>query len=71
MKPKLRSQAMVEPTSSHRRITVAEYYDMARTGLIAPDARVELIEGAVVPGGLTAIPGVAAATVDLSEILSG
>ena len=49
MQPKLRSQAMVEPTSSHRRITVAEYYDMARTGLIAPDARVELIEGEVVP----------------------
>jgi Uma2 family endonuclease len=38
----------VESTSSHRRITVAEYYDMARTGLIAPDARVELIEGEVV-----------------------
>ena len=40
---------MVEPTSSHRRITVDEYYDMARSGLIAPDARVELIEGDVVP----------------------
>ena len=49
MQPKLRSQAMVEPTSSHCRITVAEYYDMARTGLIAPDARVELIEGEVIP----------------------
>lgn len=49
MRSKLRSQAMVEPTSSHRRITVAEYYDMARTGLIAPDARVELIEGEVIP----------------------
>lgn len=49
MRPKLRSQAMAEPTPSHRRITVAEYYEMARTGLIAPDARVELIEGEVVP----------------------
>ncbi|MFZ0552971.1 MAG: Uma2 family endonuclease [Steroidobacteraceae bacterium] len=39
---------MVESISSHRRITVAEYYDMARTGLIEPDARVELIEGDVV-----------------------
>lgn len=39
---------MVDPTSSHRRITVDEYYDMARTGLIEPDARVELIEGEVV-----------------------
>lgn len=39
---------MVEPTSSHRRLTVDEYYDMARTGLIGPDERVELIEGEVV-----------------------
>lgn len=48
MQSKLRSQAMAESTSSHHRITVGEYYDMARTGLIAPDARVELIEGEVV-----------------------
>lgn len=48
MQPKLRSQAMVDATSSHRRITVDEYYDMARTGQIEPDARVELIEGEVV-----------------------
>lgn len=41
---------MVDSTSSHshHRVTVDEYYDMARTGLIAPDARVELIEGEVV-----------------------
>ncbi|HEV2271948.1 MAG TPA: Uma2 family endonuclease [Steroidobacteraceae bacterium] len=39
---------MVEPTSSHRRLTVDAYYDMARTGLIGPDERVELIEGEVV-----------------------
>ncbi len=31
-----------------RRITVAEYYRMAEIGLLAPDARVELIEGAIV-----------------------
>lgn len=48
MRPKLRSQAMAESISPHRPITVDEYYDMARTGLIAPDARVELIEGEVV-----------------------
>ena len=39
---------MAESVSPHRRITIDEYYDMARTGLIAPDARVELIEGEVV-----------------------
>ena len=38
----------MEPTSSHRRITVDEYYDMARTGLIGPDEHVELIEGEVI-----------------------
>jgi Uma2 family endonuclease len=48
VRSKLRSQAIVEASSSHRRITVDEYYDMARTGLFAPDARVELIEGEVV-----------------------
>ena len=48
MRPKLRSQAMVESLSPHRRINVTEYYEMARTGLIAPDARVELIEGEIV-----------------------
>jgi Uma2 family endonuclease len=39
----------VGPISSPRRITVDEYYDMARIGVIAPDARVELIEGEIVP----------------------
>lgn len=48
MRPKLRSQAIVESISSPRRITVTEYYDMARTGVIAPDERVELIEGEVI-----------------------
>ena len=48
MRPKLRSQAMVESLSPHRRINVTEYYEMARTGLLAPDARVELIEGEIV-----------------------
>ncbi len=35
-------------THSSRKITVDEYYEMARTGLIDPDARVELIEGEIV-----------------------
>jgi Uma2 family endonuclease len=30
------------------KITVDEYYEMARVGLIDPDARVELIEGEIV-----------------------
>ena len=48
MRSKLRSQAMVEAVSPPRRITVNEYYDMARAGLFAPDEHVELIEGEVV-----------------------
>lgn len=35
-------------THSPGKITVDEYYEMARTGLIDPDARVELIEGEIV-----------------------
>jgi Uma2 family endonuclease len=38
----------VEHTPPPRPITVDEYYDMGRTGLLEPDARVELIEGEVV-----------------------
>jgi Uma2 family endonuclease len=38
----------VERTPPPRPITVDEYYDMDRTGLLEPDARVELIEGEVV-----------------------
>jgi len=48
MRPKLRSQAMAESISPHRRITLDEYYAMARTGLIGPDERTELIEGEVI-----------------------
>ena len=33
---------------SPEKITVDEYYEMARVGLIDPDARVELIEGEIV-----------------------
>jgi Uma2 family endonuclease len=39
---------MAESISPRRRITVDEYYDMARTGQIAPDERTELIEGEVI-----------------------
>ena len=39
----------MERTPTPHRITVDEYYDMDRTGLLEPDARVELIEGEVVP----------------------
>lgn len=48
MRTKLRTRAIVERTPPPRPITVDEYYDMAETGLLEPDARVELIEGEVV-----------------------
>ena len=48
MRPKLRTRAIVERTPPPRPITVDEYYDMDRNGLLEPDARVELIEGEVV-----------------------
>lgn len=35
-------------THSPEKITVDDYYEMARVGLIDPDARVELIEGEIV-----------------------
>jgi Uma2 family endonuclease len=38
----------VERTPTPHPITVDEYYDMALTGALEPDARVELIEGEVV-----------------------
>lgn len=49
MRPKPRTRVHVEHTPPPRSITVDEYYDMDRTGLLEPDARVELIEGEVVP----------------------
>ena len=48
MTPKLRTRAIVERTPTPHPITVDEYYDMALTGALEPDARVELIEGEVV-----------------------
>ena len=33
---------------NRHRLTVEEYYRMAEVGLLAPDARVELIEGEIV-----------------------
>jgi Uma2 family endonuclease len=37
------------------RITVDEYHRMARVGLLAPDARVELIEGEIIKMAPSAI----------------
>ena len=48
MRLNLRTGAIVERTPTPHPITVDEYYDMARTGLLELDARVELIEGEVV-----------------------
>lgn len=39
---------IIEEGVTRHRITVDEYYRMAEVGLLAPDARVELIEGEVV-----------------------
>ncbi len=42
------SIAAPEPVKD-RKFTVDEYYRMAQVGLIAPDERVELINGRIVP----------------------
>jgi Uma2 family endonuclease len=39
---------MQEDEISRHRITVEEYYRMAEVGLLAPDARVELIDGVII-----------------------
>ncbi len=36
----------VEPIPHHR-FTVEEYYQMGETGILAPDARVELLDGQI------------------------
>lgn len=40
--------SIIEDGVTRHRISVSEYYRMAEVGLLAPDARVELIEGEVV-----------------------
>ena len=46
MEPTLKPPMSAADMSIRRhRITVDEYYRMAEVGLLAPDARVELIEG--------------------------
>jgi Uma2 family endonuclease len=37
--------ALEEPRLKHHRLTVEQYHRMAETGVLEPDARVELIEG--------------------------
>jgi Uma2 family endonuclease len=55
------SHAAADLPRRHR-LTVADYYRMAEVGILAPDARVELIDGDVID---MAPPGVLhAATVD-------
>ena len=39
---------LMEPWPRRHRLTVNEYYRMAEVGLLAPDARVELIEGEII-----------------------
>ena len=48
MKEFLMSAPMEKIPPTHRLITVEEYYRMAEIGLLKPDSRVELIEGAIV-----------------------
>lgn len=40
--------SLMETWPRRHRITVEEYYRMAEVGLLAPDARVELIEGEII-----------------------
>jgi Uma2 family endonuclease len=41
------SQTAVDPPRRHR-LSVADYYRMAEAGILAPDARVELIDGEII-----------------------
>ena len=47
---------------ARRRFTVAEYYAMAEAGILAPDERVELLDGDVI---------VTAAILDLARFCGG
>jgi Uma2 family endonuclease len=49
MRSRTHAVAGMGAPNSPGKITVDEYYEMARVGLIDPDARVELIEGEIVP----------------------
>jgi Uma2 family endonuclease len=40
--------AIAQPEAEIRRITVAEYLRMGRTGILAPDERVELLDGSLI-----------------------
>jgi Uma2 family endonuclease len=61
------SQTAVDPPRRHR-LSVSDYYRMAEVGILAPDARVELIDGEIID--MAPIGSLHNATVDqLAEIL--
>jgi Uma2 family endonuclease len=63
------SQTAVDPPRRHR-LSVADYYRMAEVGILAPDARVELIDGEIID--MAPIGSLHNATVDqLAELLKG
>lgn len=41
-------ELVIEPPLSRHRWTVEQYHRMAEAGVLAPDARVELLEGEIV-----------------------
>jgi hypothetical protein len=60
------SRTAVDDPRRHR-YTVADYHRMGETGILAPDARVELIDGEIMPPPGTLHAG----TVDLLALVFG
>ena len=50
---------------TQHRLSVADYYRMAETGVLKPDARVELLDGKIIDMSQMAFPDVA---VDVAEL---